>query len=51
MFGDGSVKLPEGVTRPANWPEWELEWDYLDEWRKWQADPEGYRPHPPPEGG
>jgi uncharacterized protein YjbI with pentapeptide repeats len=52
MFGDGSVKLPEGLTRPAHWPEWELgRDDFPEEWEKWQTDPEGYRPPPAPEAG
>jgi uncharacterized protein YjbI with pentapeptide repeats len=53
-FGDASVILPAGIDRPAHWPDWELpsggEHAFLDEWRKWQADPEGYTPPPKPEG-
>jgi uncharacterized protein YjbI with pentapeptide repeats len=50
MFGDGSVKLPEGVTRPAHWPDWELVWDeFPEEWRKWRDDPSTYTPPPKPE--
>jgi hypothetical protein len=37
--------LPPGVTRPAHWPEADLDWsDFLDEWRKWRAGPDGYKP-------
>jgi hypothetical protein len=47
-FGDGSVTdamLPPGVTRPPHWPGADLDVvDFLDEWRRWQADPEGYAP-------
>ena len=50
-FGDACVILTEGMDRPAHWPDWEL---YLGtfntEWRKRQADPEGYVPPPNPEG-
>ncbi|OOY10965.1 hypothetical protein BMG00_14550 [Thioclava marina] len=55
-FGDASVILPEGVPRPAHWPEWELPIftdddpnDFYTQWRKWQADPEAYVPPPPPD--
>lgn len=49
MFGDGSVTLPEGLTRPAHWPDRVLSWGtFRAEWRKWQADPEGYVPPPYP---
>ena len=48
MFGDGTVTLPEGVTRPAHWPDWKLDSrDFITEWRKWQADPENYTPPKP----
>ncbi|MFZ1468299.1 MAG: pentapeptide repeat-containing protein, partial [Paracoccaceae bacterium] len=48
MFGDGSVILPEGMARPAHWPEGKLDWDdFQTEWRNWQADPEQYRPPAP----
>ncbi|MDR9427049.1 MAG: pentapeptide repeat-containing protein [Salibaculum sp.] len=51
-FGDASVTLPNGLVRPAHWPDWELAPfhgpDFHDEWRKWQADPAGYTPPPPP---
>lgn len=43
IFGDGSVTLPEGVTRPAHWPRHKLG-EFIAEWRKWQADPESYEP-------
>jgi hypothetical protein len=47
-FGDTSVTLPDGLVRPAHWPDWELAANFHDEWRKWQADPAGYTPPPPP---
>jgi hypothetical protein len=54
MFGDVSVILSEGLDRPAHWPDWDLPWSgeygFGTQWRKWQADPEGYRPPPKPEG-
>jgi uncharacterized protein YjbI with pentapeptide repeats len=52
-FGDASVKLPEGITSPENWPDWELPWGgdhaFESEWQKWQADPEGYIPPKKPD--
>jgi uncharacterized protein YjbI with pentapeptide repeats len=52
-FGDASVKLPEGIARPAHWPDWELPWEgecaFESEWQKWQADPEGYIPPKKPD--
>ncbi|WP_101067903.1 pentapeptide repeat-containing protein [Roseovarius salinarum] len=45
MFGDGSVKLPDGCDRPAHWPRQELDFgEFLKQWREWQADPNGYTP-------
>lgn len=53
FFGDASVILPAGVSRPDHWPVWDLPWQgahaFDVEWRKWQTDPEGYRPPPKPE--
>jgi uncharacterized protein YjbI with pentapeptide repeats len=53
-FGDASVILPEGVIRPAHWPDWELpsmgEHAFDTEWRMWRDDPDGYTPPPKPEG-
>jgi len=50
MFGDGSVTSPEGCDWPDHWPRHALEFsEFHDEWHKWQADPEGYRPPDPPE--
>ncbi|SMX49447.1 pentapeptide repeat-containing protein [Maliponia aquimaris] len=53
LFGDASVTLPEGIAWPKHWPTWVLPWDgahaFDTEWRKWQADPQGYRPPPPPD--
>ncbi|MFB9150267.1 pentapeptide repeat-containing protein [Roseovarius ramblicola] len=49
IFGDGSVTLPEGCDWPAHWPRHELEFrKFIEEWRKWQADREGYTPPDPP---
>ena len=53
-FGDGSVILPQTLTRP-NWPEEDLLYNpwspetspFHIEWRRWQADPAGYVPPPP----
>jgi len=51
-FGDASVILPEGVDRPAHWPDWKLpssgEHGFENEWRKWQDYPKGYTPPPAP---
>lgn len=49
MFGDGSVTLPGippgGEGWPTHWPVRALDWrEFEAEWRKWQADPVGYRP-------
>jgi len=59
MFGDASVTLPGGhgpehESWPKHWPKFELGYEYDavsgiinrfdEEWRKWQADPEGYVP-------
>ena len=53
MFGDASVRLPEGIAKPDHWPDWDLptggDHDFSKEWRKWQADPAGYKPPPKPE--
>lgn len=50
VFGDGSVMLSKGVTRPAHWPDWEMDVvEFYAEWRKWQADPGNYTPPPKPE--
>jgi hypothetical protein len=51
MFGDGSVTLPGiepgGEGWPAHWPVRALDAGEFDtEWRRWQADPEGYVPPP-----
>lgn len=46
LFGDGSVILPKGLTRPAHWPEEDMDWDDFDiAWREWQAR-EGYEARP-----
>ncbi len=57
MFGDASVILPPGLSRPAHWPVWQLpsigKNSFGGEWRKWRDDPAGYVPPPPagPTGG
>jgi hypothetical protein len=47
-FGDASVKLPEGISRPTHWPDWKLpsviEHAFHTEWQKWQANPDTYTP-------
>ena len=49
MFGDGSVILPPGMTRPAHWPKQGLSArGFTTEYRKWRADPAAYTPPPPP---
>ena len=49
VFADGTVPVPP-EDRPAHWPAFEMESDqFHTEWRKWQADPEGYTPPDPPE--
>lgn len=55
MFGDASVTLPGGhglghADWPAHWPKFKLtNFKFDEEWKKWQADPEGYVPPEPPE--
>ena len=55
MFGDGSVILPGGhgpeqESWPAHWPTFVFDHEQFDqEWKKWQADPEGYVPPELPE--
>jgi len=52
MFGDASVVLPGDLTRPAHWPDADLEWSLFDdgdnefnrEYRAWLADPASYTP-------
>jgi uncharacterized protein YjbI with pentapeptide repeats len=51
IFADGSVALPGiepgGEGWPAHWPVRALDWaEFEHEWRRWQADPEGYVPPP-----
>ena len=49
-FGDASVILPDGVTRPTHWVKWKMlpesERVFYSEWQSWQADPENYAPRP-----
>ncbi len=48
-FGDASVTLPEDITRPAHWPDWELDWGtFHTEYPRWRANPAAYTPPPPP---
>lgn len=48
-FGDASVILPEGLDRPAHWPDWELDrFQFDDEWRSWRKNPEAYALPPRP---
>lgn len=55
MFGDASVTLPGGhgpehEDWPDHWPRHALgPEEFNEEWRKWQADPEGYTPPDPPD--
>jgi uncharacterized protein YjbI with pentapeptide repeats len=46
FLGDASILLPDGVTRPAHWPNWICSRVFYDEEEreKWRADPAGYRP-------
>lgn len=45
MFGDGSVKLPDEITRPSHWPKAELDIaDFYKEWDKWKENPKAYTP-------
>ncbi|MCB1379026.1 MAG: pentapeptide repeat-containing protein [Alphaproteobacteria bacterium] len=46
-FGDATVIVPPGRSRPAHWPLWDLSHQYINEWRKWRADPANYVPPPP----
>jgi hypothetical protein len=44
LFGDASVDLPPGITRPAHWPSEDLGWkDFRQKWRAWQRE-QGYTP-------
>ncbi|NNV31306.1 hypothetical protein GTA30_16220 [Roseobacter sp. HKCCD6503] len=43
IFADGSVPVPPEL-RPTHWPRFALDDEHFQtEWRKWQANPEGYR--------
>lgn len=47
-FGDASVSLPDELEPPEHWPKFVMgEDEFLDQWRKWQADPENYKPPEP----
>jgi uncharacterized protein involved in high-affinity Fe2+ transport len=51
VFGDDTVILPDGMKRPAHWPDCKLELLTFDtEYRKWRANPDTYTPPPKPEG-
>jgi len=44
LYGDGSVTLPDGITRPAHWPEEDLSsFVFPEKWRAWQRA-QGYEP-------
>lgn len=44
-FGDASVRLPDGITRPDHWPTWTLDpAAYQAEVFRWRADPLAYAP-------
>ncbi|MCW1932999.1 pentapeptide repeat-containing protein [Pararhodobacter zhoushanensis] len=62
-FGDESVLLPKGRQSPAHWLKWvppylsfvppylsfdESEVSFLSEWKRWQENPDGFEPAPPP---
>lgn len=54
-FGDASVTLPKGLTRPAHWPVWRLhDHDpsggptFNSERNRWRSNPSTYTPPPPP---
>jgi hypothetical protein len=37
VFGDGTVILPKGLTRPAHWPEEELDvFEFHTQWDEWR---------------
>ena len=50
MFGDASVALPPGLSRPAHWPDVDLRWNiynetqspYSIEYRAWRDHPDTY---------
>ena len=45
MFGDGSITLPDHVTRPAHWPTRELDpGEFQTEYAKWRTSPSTYTP-------
>ena len=48
-FGDASVTLPEGLTRPAHWPTEALDpRTYRTHRDLWRENPSAYRPPDPP---
>jgi hypothetical protein len=50
---DASAILPEDILRQPQLPDTKVsygEQSFDTQWRKWQADPEVYRPPPKPEG-
>jgi len=45
IFGDASVTLPAGITRPAHWPDTELDpLSFEAEYNKWRVAPTTYTP-------
>ena len=49
-FGDLSVVLPGGVKAPEHWPLWDFDDKiFLQQWRRWQRDPDNYTPPPKPD--
>lgn len=49
MFGDGSVILPDGLTRPDDWPPENLErQEFYGRWHAWQKE-RGFDPEVPGE--
>jgi len=55
IFADASVKLPGGhgpecKNWPTHWPKFKLDYKvFVEQWRAWQTNPEGYTPPDPPE--
>lgn len=51
-FGDTSVILPDGITPPPHWPNWDVPIfepnGSLNQWRTWCMNPDGYTPSQAP---
>lgn len=44
-FGDSTVSLPNGLSRPEHWPRIELDISCFNkEWKKWLSNPAAYSP-------